>query len=316
VTASPHDALFKAAFSQVELAAEELRCVLPPALVARMDLSKLSLEAGSFVDEALRSRHTDLLYTVPLDGRLARIYVLFEHQSTPERWMALRLLGYMLRIWDSCLESNPDHLPVIIPVVLHHSDAGWRAPTSFEALVDPPPEAAPFTPHFSFALDDLGLHSDAALRERAASAFTRLVLLALQQTRGASDVTRLLNSWSDLINELLRAPDGRSALTLILRYTMAVLGPDAFAAINTTAIEIDKRGKQIMESMAEFLHRTGRNEGRNEGRRELLVRLVERRFGELPPSAHDHIASADDPTLERWADRLFTAQTLADLLGP
>lgn len=71
-----------------------------------------------------------------------------------------------------------------------------------------------------------------------------------------------------------------------------------------------------MESMAQFLHRTGRNEGLAEGRRELLVRLVERRFGELPPSAQDRISAADDPTLERWADRLFTAQTLTDLLEP
>ncbi len=82
LTATPHDALFKAAFSQVELAAEELRCVLPPELLADLDLASLTLESGSFVDEALRERHTDLLYSLELDGRSARIYVLFEHQSS------------------------------------------------------------------------------------------------------------------------------------------------------------------------------------------------------------------------------------------
>lgn len=89
MTVTPHDALFKAAFSQVELAAEELRHVLPSALLARMDLAQLSLEAGSFVDDSLRERHTDLLYSVPLDDRPARVYILFEHQSSDDAWMRL-----------------------------------------------------------------------------------------------------------------------------------------------------------------------------------------------------------------------------------
>jgi predicted transposase/invertase (TIGR01784 family) len=311
VTATPHDALFKAAFSQPSLAAEELRCILPPALVARMDLSKLSLEPGSFIDDALRARHTDLLYSVPLDGRPARIYVLFEHQSRGERWMALRLLGYMVRIWDTCLADDPIRLPVIIPVVLHHSEAGWRAATSFESLVDPPPEAAPFTPHFSFALDDLTQHSEAALHQRAASAYTRLVLLALQQTRGTRDLTRLVNSWSDLIAELLQARTGSDALALIFHYTLKVLGPDASPALNIAALEIDPRGKQIMETFAEILHR----EGRQEGRQKLFLSMATHRFGPLPQTFLERIESADDATLERWSLRLLTAQSLAELFA-
>ena len=315
MTATPHDALFKAAFSQPERAAEALRCVLPPALLARMDLSVLTREPGSFVDAGLRERHTDLLFSLRLDARPARIYVLFEHQSSDDAWMPLRLLHYMLRIWDGCLADAPAQLPVIIPVVLHHSDAGWRSPTRFEALVDPPPEAAPFTPHFGFVLDDLGAHSELALRERAASAFTRLVLLALRQTRGAPDLAALLSSWTDLIDELLATADGPDALRRIIRYIYEVQGPAAFAAIDTHAIEIHPRGKQIMESMAQYLHRTGRSEGLHEGRRELFLTLTRHRFGDLTPAQLERITAADDPTLERWSLRLLTAPSLAELFA-
>jgi hypothetical protein len=110
MSTAPHDALFKAVFSQAELAAEELRCVLPPELVAQMDLTSLTLEAGSFVDEELREQHTDLLYSVQLAGRPARVYVLFEHQSKGEWWMALRLLRYMLRIWELCVADGAQQL--------------------------------------------------------------------------------------------------------------------------------------------------------------------------------------------------------------
>ncbi len=39
-------------------------------------------------------------------SRDAGIYVLFEHQSSGERWMALRLLHYMMAIWDGCIADG------------------------------------------------------------------------------------------------------------------------------------------------------------------------------------------------------------------
>jgi hypothetical protein len=51
-------------------AASQLRATLPPALVARLDLDRLTSVPGSLVDATLRWRHTDLLlFTAPLDGR-------------------------------------------------------------------------------------------------------------------------------------------------------------------------------------------------------------------------------------------------------
>jgi hypothetical protein len=70
---TPHDGLFKATFSQVEHAAGELRAILPPALVTRLDFSTLTLCPGSFVDEAFSWRHTDLLFTATFAGRPAML---------------------------------------------------------------------------------------------------------------------------------------------------------------------------------------------------------------------------------------------------
>jgi len=309
VSTTPHDALFKAAFSQVEHAAEELRHVLPPELLARMDLGSLSLEAGSFVDEALRERHTDLLFRVRLGGRDARIYILFEHQSTPDPWMPLRLLGYMLRIWDGCVADGATRLPVVIPVVLHHSDTGWHAPTCFEALFDLPPGAAEFTPHFCFALDDLSTESEAALHARAASAFTRLVLSALQQTRSDRDLGQLMLGWQGLFRELRQAPDGARALWLVLRYLYEVRGAEEFASIRTVAREINQQSEDLMQTMADYLE----SKGMARGRRELLLRLLQRRFGALPARAGEQVMAGDDAEIDRWSDRLLEASSLDDI---
>src|SRR5450432_2005872 len=123
----PHDALFKACFGQPDLARSELALLLPPAVQEHVDLATLEVCPGSFVDEELRHGHTDLLYTARLrDGGRAFLYILYEHQSTFDRRMPLRLLKYMLRVWEQCERDHPRRkLPVVLPVVLHHGRGRW-----------------------------------------------------------------------------------------------------------------------------------------------------------------------------------------------
>jgi hypothetical protein len=179
---NPHDALFKWTFSQPELAAAELRAVLPPSLVDRLDLDRLALAEGSFIDRDLQGSQADRLFSVPCDGQLAFVYVLFEHQSTVDPLMPLRLLAYMVRIWQRHVAERGGTalpLPIIIPVVLHHSDTGWIRATEFHSLLDPAlielPEVARLSPGFDFLLDDLTRLSDEQLRRRALGDLASLV---------------------------------------------------------------------------------------------------------------------------------------------
>jgi hypothetical protein len=65
-TQQPHDALFKAVFSEPANAAAEIAAALPRELVEALDLGSLEAVPGSFVDERLRQSHTDLLFRVRL----------------------------------------------------------------------------------------------------------------------------------------------------------------------------------------------------------------------------------------------------------
>src|SRR5882672_3343485 len=94
---SPHDALFRRTFGDVEHAVGILRSMLPGALAAAVDWRTLKLCDGSFIDPDLAERHSDLLYAVKLGGRDAFMYVVLEHQSSTDFWMVLRMLGYVLR---------------------------------------------------------------------------------------------------------------------------------------------------------------------------------------------------------------------------
>ncbi len=50
--------------------------------------------------------------------------------------------------------------------------------------------------------------------------------------------------------------------------------------------------------------------GRTEERVAILTRLLERRFGPLPPETSARIAAADPDALELWLDRVLTEGSL------
>ena len=64
---------------------------------------------------------SDLLFTAPLDGRDAYVYLLVEHQSSLDPLMAFRMLRYVTRIWDQYLRGHPKarQPPAVIPLVVH-----------------------------------------------------------------------------------------------------------------------------------------------------------------------------------------------------
>ena len=180
-----HDALFKAVFSQPEQAAAHLSAVLPTEVTRHLDFDHLRHSPGSFVDEELSDRHTDLLFEVA--GRWdaegdALVYVLFEHQSSPDPLMPFRLLGYLTRIWQHWLDRHPRArtLPLVIPVVLYHGGERWSVPSDFASLVDAPDEVrsdlASWLVDFRYLLEDLQQVDDDELRGRALGRMSLLLM--------------------------------------------------------------------------------------------------------------------------------------------
>lgn len=109
-------------------AAELLRSLLSPSLVEAIAWDTLERTPGSFVDPALRSLHTDLLFAARMHGRSIRIHVLFEHPSGPGRWIHLRILRYRTNVWVGEIEANRELalLPPILPVVIRHGERAWE----------------------------------------------------------------------------------------------------------------------------------------------------------------------------------------------
>ena len=322
-----HDAFFKSILSRIEHAASFLRQVLPPALVARIDFTTLVLCTGSYVDEALKERHSDLLFSVSLDGRETLVYLLLEHQSSVDGRMSFRLLRYEMRIWEQWSRDYPDaaaRLPMILPVVLHHSEKGWTGSTAFEDLIDADAnvlaEVGPYVPRFRFLLVDISKETDEALRGRAMTALVRLCLWCLRHAREPEVLVDRLGAWMSLVREVLRAPDGMAAVVLIMRYILEASQPEkpdvlvtrlVAATFGETKEEIVTAGDVLVERG----RKKGLEQGLTNGRRDVLLRLLRGRFRTVPKAAAARIQAADIAQLDRWLDQLLTAPTLADALA-
>jgi hypothetical protein len=327
---SIHDALFKTTFSQIEHATGELQAILPPGLVAHINFATLALCPGSFVDDDLRQRHADLLFTAEIGSKKALLYLLFEHQSTVDPLMLFRLLAYMVRIWEEHVRADPEAklLPAIIPVVLHHSRSGWTAKLAFDDLLDVDAtvlaEIAPHVPRFRCVLDDLGEASEDGLRARAMSALGRLVLWCLKNSRTPEQLVTQIGRWGELMRQVARAPDGVAALGRIFRYMWELderLGTEELREL--VAREVGKDVEEAIVTTADMLRAEGRSQGRSEGlaeghtkgQRAMLVKLLTQRFGKLPDDAVARLNAAGPAELEAWFDRGLTAVALSAVLG-
>jgi predicted transposase/invertase (TIGR01784 family) len=317
-----HDAFFKEMLSRPEHAASLLQQVLPARIAARLDFTSLTPCAGSYVDEALKERHSDLLFAVTLEGRSALIYILFEHQSTVDGMMSFRLLRYEVRIWERWLRDNPGarKLPVILPVVLHHSVDGWTGSTAFEDLLDVDAATlADITPHvpcFQFVLEDISHESDEVLRARAITALARLSLWCLRHAREPWELVDRLDAWVDLVREVRRAPHGLAALVLIMRYIFATNEPNKpEELVRRLLAAMGEEGKEEIMTAADQLMERGREQGIKLGRREMLLDQLRERFGALSDAVVAQVTAAGVTELQAWSKRVLTAPALDDVFA-
>ncbi|HLM45754.1 MAG TPA: Rpn family recombination-promoting nuclease/putative transposase, partial [Myxococcaceae bacterium] len=201
----PHDLFARFTFSHPERAEAELRAVLPPHVVSEVDWSSLRREPGSVVDPELRETESDLLFTARLrEGGSLLLYVLLEHQSTVDRWMAWRMLRYVVRQVEHWRQQHPESpvLPVIIPLVMYHGEDGaWTAPRRVEDLFGLPGEGEQrerwraLVPRFEYLLDDLTAEREEALLARPGPPLARLTWLLLRSVR-SEELAHRLTRWT------------------------------------------------------------------------------------------------------------------------
>jgi predicted transposase/invertase (TIGR01784 family) len=85
---NPHDQFFRAAMSDKRVSSEFLKQYLPKEIVTLVDFNDLVLQPRSQVNTVRKESTVDLLFQTKMSGKKAYLYLLLEHQSSPDRLMS------------------------------------------------------------------------------------------------------------------------------------------------------------------------------------------------------------------------------------
>ena len=273
----PHDRLFRAVFSDAGEAAGLLQTVLPDTIRDSFDWTTLILLDGTFVDENLQESQSDLLYQVEHigTGQPVSMYLLFEHQSSPDPWMPFRLLRYCCRIWEAERRDDPTRsgLWPIVPVVFYQGARGWNHSTEFADLFPEAVRSLPWVPRFAHELlDQTTLEPEAV----AGNVKGRIAQLLMMVAFGRHVETAL--DWAARWTLLLRqAEGGVDEFRRFIAYLANVQDDDG-GIIETFSEALERHGLDLkgeIMTYAEQLLAEGRAEGETRGRTEAQVEVVE-----------------------------------------
>ena len=316
----PNDKLFRSTFSELENATAFFQNYLATDLVTSLDWRTLRQQPGSFIDAELTGSESDLLFSVASQSGEAFIYILFEHQSREDPWMALRLLNYMVKIWEKQRSGSPvgakPLLSPIIPVVLAQGREPWRAESRFAALFG---LGAPsvYTPDFAFELIQLVSIGYGEMRGSAAGILSMRALRAdaLGELLHAMvfDETLLLSASENAVERLFRYIGSRDIDRNAFRSTLNKLrNTDLKEKAMTLAEQWREEGRE--EGLEKGLEK-GRQEGRQEGcaaeAQRSVIDVLNVRFDRVPEGLLEKVQH--EPNLAKLRNLLTHALKASSL---
>ncbi len=274
----PHDKYFHRVFSNAADAAGLLRAYVPESVARTLRWATLTLLPARFVSSDWHDSLSDLLFSVEQepDATPALIYVLLEHQSSPNRWMPLRVLNYCVQVWVRWWQTHTDQrrLPLIVPLVLYQGAQPWQHEREFAELFANVAPQWRWVPRFEHVLINQSRQSPNSVPGALAARLAQVAMMAaFRQAR-----EELLESATRLMGELYRAM-GFDAVTKHVEYVLATQ-PDEYRSVFVDALRrnVPGRGGDVMnyvEQLIERGRREGRQEGRQEGKLEGQIRTIE-----------------------------------------
>jgi len=332
--AQPHDALVKWTLTQRRHALSLVKAALPKEVVDAVDWSTFRIEKGSFVDDDLRNRYSDIVWSARLEGEEVFFYTLIEHQRAVEALMIFRMGLYMWRLWEHLVREQPERttLPPIVPLLLHHSDTGWTAATAFEQIIagkGPVREALErHIPHFELRLVDVSDGRAHNLADDALTGFVEVVLwclsVAYDDERFEQEIQR--RPVGKALAEAPAGPHRRAALGVLFWYLVSTHPDMPRRKISDLLLEAGQGAQEdVVDFMAEIKRmmrdevklegkREGIREGKREGSAAILLDLLAARFGKVPVAVQARVEAADEKVISTWAVRVLTAGTLTEVL--
>jgi predicted transposase/invertase (TIGR01784 family) len=319
-----HDNSYKLLFSHPRMVEDLLKGFVPEPWVDELDFSTLEVISGNYVADDLRDREDDIIWRVRWGQDWLYVYLLLEFQSRVDPFMAVRIMTYMGLLHQDLIRQKQltlnGKLPPVLPIVLYNGVPRWRAATDVQELVETVPGGLDrYRPSLRYLLLDEGALDESpqrALRNLAAALF------ALEKSGSPEQMRELVGKLSDW----LQSPEQTGLRRAFTVWIKRVLLPGRMPGVEIPQInDLQEVKAMLAERVIEWTEQwkqeglqqgiqQGMQQGMQQGEARILLRLLARRFGELPEDKRRQIESADTETLLEWSERVLTANSLDEVL--
>lgn len=309
-----HDHSYKLLFAHPRMMRDLLEAFVTGEWVSDADYSTLERVSENYISDDLRARADDIIWRIRCGEHM--VYVLVEFQSSTDRFMAVRVLTYVGLLYQDLIRASNgrelDKLPAILPIVLHSGRRAWSAADDVSALVsDAPRGLDEYRPRLRYLLIDQARYDDTEL---ALGRNLAAMLFRIESCRQRDTLEKLVSTLIEWLHdpelESLRRPFAAWLDKAVLKRLPAGQG--------RVANNLWEKSAMLSETFDEWekeLREEGWQKGRQEGVHELMMRLLKKRFGELPDPIQARLHHASLEQLEEWTERLLDAKTLDEVFG-
>ena len=242
------------------------------ALVCGQVLGLSAFTVPLLPEPQLRPYFSDVLYSLKTKGgNEGYVHVLIEHQSSPDRHMAFRLMRYAVATMQRHLDSGHKRLPLVIPVLFY---SGKRSPYPYttrwlDEFDDPALAKTLYCGEFPL-VDVTVIPDDEIMGHRSMAALT-----LLQKHIHRRDVSELLDKLTLLLlTETLTREQVHSLISYLVQAGEAV-DPEVF--VRELAQRVPQHGDELM-TIAQQLEQKGieigEQRGIEKGEREATLKIA------------------------------------------
>lgn len=262
------DGLFKSTMETDVATYEFLDKYLPADLREELDISNAKTEKESYIEEDLKRRFSDVVYSVPYKNKTSKkaekvlVYTLIEHQSSPDKYIALRLWRYMLLLCERHQKQN-DKLPIVIPYVFYNGEKKYNAPRNLWDLFENPTLAEDVMSS-DYQLIDLQSMTDAEIQQNQHLGMLQFFMKHIHE----SDMIKLWEKFFDRFKDLILYDKEKGYIYIkkLIWYTDGKLGEENQEALRKVILDNlpKNEGEEIMSTIAKNYIDQGRAEGKVE----------------------------------------------------
>ncbi len=314
----PHDGSYRRLFSHARMVEDLIRRYVSPPWLDRLDLSTLEMVPAHYVSDELEQRESDVVWRLRYGptGDWFYVYLLIEFQSNVDRFMAIRVLAYLMLLYEDLILkkrlTSSGKLPPVVPIVLYNGTRKWTAPLQVAELIESLPGYGAHLPRFEYLVIDEG-HLPREQLEPLDNPVAGV--FQLEQSKGLEEIRRII----DTLIEVLDDPELRQLRRDMATWLRRAVFPARLPDVELPELDDLQEAKIMLAERAATWPQQwmaeGYAKGHAKGLRETLTEQIEEKFGSVEDHYAELIAEASEEQLKGWLKRILGARAAADLFG-